>query len=41
MEDMTGTQIEIAAVCDDVKELLLYKNSKYVCLDKLLQYKYL
>ena len=30
MEDMTGTQIEIAAVCDDVKELLLYKNGKYV-----------
>ena len=29
MEDMTGTQIEIATVCDDVKELLLYKNGKY------------
>ena len=26
---MTGTQLEIAAVCDDVKELLLYKNKKY------------
>ena len=26
---MTGTQLEIAAVCDDVKELLLYKNQKY------------
>ncbi len=29
MINMTGTQLEIAAVCDDVKELLLYKNKKY------------
>jgi hypothetical protein len=29
MLEMTGTQLEIAAVCDDVKELLLYKNKKY------------
>ena len=27
--DMTDTQKHIAAVCDDVKELLLYKNEKY------------
>ena len=26
---MTDTQIEIASICDDVKELLLYKNQKY------------
>jgi len=26
---MTDTQLKIAAACDDVKELLLYKNSKY------------
>lgn len=26
---MTGTQIEIACVCDDIKELLLYKNQQY------------
>ncbi len=26
---MTDTQVEIAAICDDVKELLLYKNQKY------------
>ena len=26
---MTDTQIEIAAICEDVKELLLYKNQKY------------
>ena len=26
---MTDTQIEIAAICEDVKELLLYKNKKY------------
>jgi len=29
MLEMTDTQIEIAAICDDVKELLLYKNQKY------------
>ena len=29
MINMTGTQLEIASVCDDVKELLLYKNQKY------------
>jgi hypothetical protein len=27
--EMTGTQIEIACVCDDIKELLLYKNQQY------------
>ena len=26
---MTETQIEIACVCDDIKELLLYKNQQY------------
>ena len=26
---MTETQKEIAKICEDVKELLLYKNSKY------------
>ena len=26
---MTDTQVEIAAICDDIKELLLYKNQKY------------
>jgi hypothetical protein len=26
---MTETQSEITKVCDDVKELLLYKNKKY------------
>ena len=26
---MTETQLEIAKICDDVKELLLYKNLKY------------
>ena len=26
---MTDTQKQIATVCDDVKELLLYKNEKY------------
>jgi len=29
MLEMTDTQIEIAKVCDDIKELLLYKNKKY------------
>ena len=29
MINMTDTQLKIAAVCDDVKELLLYKNNKY------------
>ena len=29
MIEMTDTQIEIASICDDVKELLLYKNQKY------------
>ena len=29
MLEMTDTQIEIAAICEDVKELLLYKNKKY------------
>ena len=29
MLEMTETQIEIAAICEDVKELLLYKNKKY------------
>ncbi len=29
MIEMTDTQVEIAAICDDVKELLLYKNQKY------------
>jgi len=27
--EMTETQKAIAAACDDVKELLLYKNEKY------------
>ena len=27
---MTETQLEIAKICEDVKELLLYKNLKYV-----------
>jgi len=26
---MTETQIQIAAICDDIKELLLYKNKQY------------
>ena len=26
---LTDTQTRIKEVCDDVKELLLYKNSKY------------
>ena len=26
---MTDTQVEIARICDDVKELLLYKNKNY------------
>ena len=26
---MTETQLEIAKICEDVKELLLYKNLKY------------
>ena len=26
---MTDTQKEIARVCDDIKELLLYKNKQY------------
>ena len=26
---MTETQMEIARICEDVKELLLYKNLKY------------
>ena len=26
---MTETQLEIAKICDDIKELLLYKNLKY------------
>jgi hypothetical protein len=26
---MTKTQFEIAKICDDVKELLLYKNERY------------
>ena len=29
MLEMTNTQIEIAAICEDVKELLLYKNKNY------------
>ena len=29
MIEMTDTQVEIAAICDDIKELLLYKNQKY------------
>ena len=29
MLNMTGTQLEIASICDDVKELLLYKNQNY------------
>ena len=29
MLEMTATQIEIAAICEDVKELLLYKNKNY------------
>ena len=29
MINMTDTQLKIAAVCDDIKELLLYKNNKY------------
>ena len=29
MVDMTNTQIEIAGICEDVKELLLYKNKNY------------
>ena len=29
MLEMTDTQIEIAAICEDVKELLLYKNKNY------------
>ena len=26
---MTETQLEIASICEDIKELLLYKNKKY------------
>ncbi len=26
---MTDTQAEIAKICDDIKELLLYKNERY------------
>ena len=26
---MTETQLEIAGMCEDIKELLLYKNQKY------------
>ena len=26
---MTETQLQIACVCDDIKELLLYKNQQY------------
>jgi len=26
---MTETQLEIAGICEDIKELLLYKNQKY------------
>ena len=26
---MTETQLQIAGVCDDIKELLLYKNQQY------------
>ena len=26
---MTETQFEIAKICDDIKELLLYKNERY------------
>ena len=26
---MTKTQVEISAVCNDIKELLLYKNKQY------------
>ena len=29
MIEMTDTQIEIAAICDDIKELLIHKNRKY------------
>ncbi|MAS47884.1 MAG: hypothetical protein CL557_10770 [Alphaproteobacteria bacterium] len=29
MLNMTDTQKEIARVCDDIKELLLYKNKQY------------
>ena len=28
-KNMTETQLEIAKICEDVKELLLYKNLKY------------
>ena len=27
--EMTETQLQIACVCDDIKELLLYKNQQY------------
>ena len=27
--EMTDTQLKIASACDDIKELLLYKNLKY------------
>lgn len=26
---LTDTQIKISGICDDIKELLLFKNSKY------------
>ena len=26
---LTDTQLEISSICDDIKELLLYKNKKY------------
>jgi hypothetical protein len=29
MVDMTNTQLDLAGICEDVKELLLYKNQKY------------
>ena len=29
MLNMTDSQLKIATVCDDVKELLLHKNNKY------------
>ena len=28
-QPMTETQQQIAAICDDIKELLLYKNKQY------------
>ena len=26
---LTDTQVQISSICDDIKELLLYKNQKY------------